>query len=105
MPIRLWDESRNAVNAIEMLQNGDYIIRSYENKPETWNLKPPLLTWLQVIAMHVVGLNEIAIRLPSILASMSSLFILFLWTFRLTKSYAFAFLGAGILATSAGFYG
>ena len=105
LPIRLWDESRNAVNAIEMLQNGDYIIRSYENKPETWNLKPPLLTWLQVIAMHVVGLNEIAIRLPSILASMSSLFILFLWTFRLTKSYAFAFLGAGILATSAGFYG
>ena len=69
LPIRLWDESRNAVNAIEMLQNGDYIIRSYENKPETWNLKPPLLTWLQVIAMHVVGLNEIAIRLPSILAS------------------------------------
>jgi 4-amino-4-deoxy-L-arabinose transferase-like glycosyltransferase len=103
--MRMWDESRNAVNAIEMYQNGDYIVRSYKNQPETWNLKPPLLTWLQVAAMHVAGVTDLAIRLPSILASFGSLLLLFLLVYRITSSHVFGFLGAGMLATSAGFYG
>ncbi|MFT7101254.1 MAG: 4-amino-4-deoxy-L-arabinose transferase-like glycosyltransferase, partial [Bacteroidia bacterium] len=29
LPMRLWDESRNAVNAIEMYQTGDWLVRTY----------------------------------------------------------------------------
>jgi len=105
LPMRLWDESRNAVNAIEMYTDGEFITRTFNHTPETYNLKPPLLTWLQVAAIHLVGVNELAIRLPSLLASLASLFLVFLLVYEMTQSRWFSFLALGILATSSGFYG
>jgi 4-amino-4-deoxy-L-arabinose transferase-like glycosyltransferase len=105
LPMRLWDESRNAVNAIEMYFSGNLITRTFNYAPETYNLKPPLLTWLQVVCIHIFGINELAIRFPSLLASIGSVIILFLLVRRITKDCWFSFLAAGILGTSSGFYG
>jgi 4-amino-4-deoxy-L-arabinose transferase-like glycosyltransferase len=105
LPLRLWDESRNAVNAAEMFESGDLIVRSFNYSPEEYNLKPPLLTWLQVLGMHVFGYEEIAIRLPSVLASIGSLILVYFIVFSITGNAIFSFLGSGITVTSAGFYG
>ena len=105
LPIRLWDESRNAVNAIEMFSSREYLIRTYNNSPETWNLKPPMLTWMQVGSMHLLGVNELAIRLPSVIASIIALVFVYLLTFKITKNKWFGFLSSVILVTSSGFYG
>jgi 4-amino-4-deoxy-L-arabinose transferase-like glycosyltransferase len=105
LPMRLWDESRNAVNAIEMYFSGNLITRTFNYAPETYNLKPPLLTWLQVVCIHIFGINELAIRFPSLLASIGSVIMLFLLVRRITKDCWFSFLAAGILGTSSGFYG
>ncbi|MBT8326513.1 MAG: glycosyltransferase family 39 protein [Bacteroidia bacterium] len=105
LPLRLWDESRNAVNAVEMYESGDWITRTYKNEPESYNLKPPMLSWFQSLAISVLGINEIAIRLPSIIASILSLMVVFTIVWISTKNTLFSFVSAGILATSAGFYG
>jgi len=68
LPIRIWDESRLAVNAWEMLQNGNWLVTHFESKPDLWNTKPPLMIWLQVLCMKIMGPSEIALRFPSALA-------------------------------------
>ncbi|OQA97623.1 MAG: Undecaprenyl phosphate-alpha-4-amino-4-deoxy-L-arabinose arabinosyl transferase [Bacteroidetes bacterium ADurb.Bin217] len=69
--IVLWDESRNAVNALEMLANKEYFVRHFNGAPDMWEVKPPLLIWLQLLSFKVFGINEFAIRFPSILATLS----------------------------------
>lgn len=44
LPLRLWDESRNAVSAIEMYETQDWLVSIVDYVPDNWDLKPPLLT-------------------------------------------------------------
>ena len=53
LPIRIWDESRLATNAYEMLKNGNFIVTYFDGKPDMWNTKPPLLIWLDVLFMKI----------------------------------------------------
>lgn len=92
--LRLWDEGRNAVNALEMVKNKNYWVTTYLGEPERWNTKPPLLIWLQSISFRVFGFNEWALRLPSALAV--SLITISLYKF-------FGILPALILLSSMGF--
>lgn len=69
LPIRIWDESRVANNAIEMYSSGDYLVTTYNGEADHWNTKPPLTVWSQVFFMHLVGPNELAVRLPSAIAA------------------------------------
>jgi len=69
LPIRLWDESRLAINALEMYYNKNYFVTHYMNQPDLWNTKPPLLIWLQVTSFHLFGINEFAFRFPSVIAN------------------------------------
>jgi|GEM_PF-2358525 len=68
--IQQWDEARNAVNTQEMLQNGNLLVRHFQGKPDNWELKPPLLIWLQCLSTKIFGLTEFGIRLPSALATL-----------------------------------
>ena len=72
-----WDESLFAVNACEMIHNHDYIGLFYKNLPDLFNTKPPCQVWLQVLFIQLVGYNELAIRLPSAIASSCSALLLF----------------------------
>ncbi len=75
--IRNWDESMYAVNAYEMDKNGQFITPYFKNLPDLWNSKPPFLLWLQVVFIKLIGFNELAIRLPSAIASCISAYVLY----------------------------
>lgn len=76
-PIQIWDESRLAVNAFEMLHAKNYMVTTYLDKPDMWNTKPPLLIWLHVLFLKMFGVNELAIRLPSAIAAVLTCFMLY----------------------------
>jgi 4-amino-4-deoxy-L-arabinose transferase-like glycosyltransferase len=103
LPIRIWDEGRIAVNAFEMYKNKNYIVTYFEGLPDMWNTKPPLLFWLQVICMHLVGVNEFAIRLPSALAVFGTCMAIIIFSQRYLKTFWFGFIAVILLVSSEGF--
>lgn len=100
--MRWWDESMFAVNTYEMMNNGKYFSLYFDNAPDLFNTKPPLSIWLQLIFVKAFGYNELAIRLPSAIAS--ALTVIFLFIF-IAKNYSFllAWISSLILLTSIGF--
>ena len=64
-----WDESRNGINAFEMMHNGDYFNFYFADKPDTWNNKPPLFIWLVILSYKIFGLNALGLRFPSAIAT------------------------------------
>jgi 4-amino-4-deoxy-L-arabinose transferase-like glycosyltransferase len=77
LPIQMWDESRNAVSAIEMMHNGDWLVRHYQNGVDTWETKPMLLLWLQILFFKILGINTLAVRLPSALATLGIVWLMY----------------------------
>ena len=73
-----WDESRRAVNAYEMMQNGKLLVTYFNGEPEMWGTKPPLLIWFQALSFKVFGASEFALRFPVALSGML-LALLILW--------------------------
>lgn len=69
---RLWDrdEPRNAGCAREMLQRGDWIVPVFNG--ELRGHKPVLLYWCIMAAYEVLGVSELAARLPSALCAIGS---------------------------------
>jgi len=79
LPIQSWDEARQAVNSLEMLRSGgQWLITTFDHQPDLWNTKPPLLIWLQAISLGILGPTEVAVRLPSLLASLGVVSLLYL---------------------------
>lgn len=76
---RLWDESRLAMNAANMLTSGNYLFTNYDHAPDFWNTKPHLLILFQVISMKLFGFTEGSIRLPSAVATFLSSFLIYFW--------------------------
>ena len=104
-PIIIWDESRLAVNALEMYQGGWSLVTTYGFAPDLWNTKPPLMIWLMTASLHLFGPSELALRLPSMIAAVGTLAIVFTFVRTNTKSLAAASLAVVLLGTSVGFYG
>src|SRR5688572_28822694 len=69
---RLWDrdEPRNAGCALEMLRRGDWVVPVFNAELRTH--KPVLLYWCIIAAYEVIGVGELAARLPSALAAIGS---------------------------------
>lgn len=103
IPIRLWDESRQALNAYEMLKNGNFLVTYYDGLPDLWNTKPPLLIWLQVGAMKIFGVNEFALRLPSALAALFTCMALYLFSKKIIANQWLGLFAAFVLITSQGY--
>ncbi len=104
-PINRWDESRLAVNAIEMRTTGLSLVTTFGFHPDLWNTKPPLLIWLMTLCMSVFGPNEGALRIPSALATLGSAAVVMGFSWKLTRT-SFAPLAAGVvLLTTRGFVG
>lgn len=99
--IRNWDEAMFAVNAYEMDQNNHLIVPYFNNMADMWNSKPPLQIWIQVLFIKLIGYNELAIRLPSALASSLSALVLFFF-FKKRTSLVFAFIVFFVFVTSSG---
>ena len=104
LPLLEWDEARLATNTYEMLQNpGNILVTTFGNNPDLWNTKPPLLIWLQVLSMKALGVNELALRLPSALAA-GFLCIFLYWLLATTiKRPWLGIISCLILVTSEGY--
>ena len=46
LPIYVWDEARDTINALEMLRTGDLLVTYFHGRPDLWNTKPPGAIWL-----------------------------------------------------------
>lgn len=103
LPFRVWDEARPAVQAYEMVQSSNYLVTTFEGKPDLWYTKPPLQVWLQVVCIQVFGYGELAIRLPSALAALGTCILLLWFLHRTTRSWWFGLMAGVVLVTTAGF--
>lgn len=99
--LRNWDESMFAVNAYEMSNNLNYIVPFYKNVPDMWNSKPPLQLWFQVLLIKLIGYNELAVRLPSALATSGSALLLFFF-FKKRTNIIFAMIVFFVFISSGG---
>lgn len=97
-----WDESMFAVNACEMIRNHNFIGLFYKNLPDLFNSKPPMQIWVQVLFIKLIGFNELAIRLPSALASSFSALLLFYFIRKRTTSLIYALCVFFVFITSLG---
>jgi 4-amino-4-deoxy-L-arabinose transferase-like glycosyltransferase len=71
LPLQIWDESRLANNALEMVRNGHWLVPFYGGIPDHWNVKPPLLIW-QMAGLMWLGLPPLlSVRLPTMLAALA----------------------------------
>ncbi|MFK7968809.1 MAG: ArnT family glycosyltransferase [Bacteroidia bacterium] len=102
LPVQTYDEARNAINTMEMLENGHWLTRHIEGKPDTWETKPPLFVWVQAGCMRMFGYNAFAVRLPSALATLMLAVLLWVWVGKQVHDWA-GFMSALILMTSKGF--
>jgi 4-amino-4-deoxy-L-arabinose transferase-like glycosyltransferase len=102
-PIRIWDEARLAINAYEMFKNGNLIVTYFDGSPEMWNTKPPLLIWMQVFFMKIIGVNELAIRLPSAIAAFFTCITLLIFSRSFLKNSWLGWIATFVLITSCGY--
>lgn len=102
-PLRLFDESRLALNAAEMMKHGNWLVPHYQGAPDMWNTKPPLLIWMQTILFKTMGPSELALRLPPAIAAVFTCLLLVLFTARHFKSYWFGLISVLVLLTSVGY--
>ncbi len=78
LPMELWDESRNANNALEIARHGGWMVPRFDGMPDHWNTKPPLLIWI-IAALSRTGLDPmLAVRLPSVVAAMATVLLVYL---------------------------
>lgn len=102
-PVEVWDEARNANNALEMFQSGWSLITTYDGKPDHWNTKPPLLIWIMSLSIKAFGPIELSLRIPSILASLATMMLVFSFCTYQLKRPIVGFLAILVLLTSTGY--
>jgi 4-amino-4-deoxy-L-arabinose transferase-like glycosyltransferase len=60
------DEVRRGLVTVEMMLSGNYMVPTINAEP--YLNKPPLYNWLLAASYKILGINELALRLPVILA-------------------------------------
>jgi 4-amino-4-deoxy-L-arabinose transferase-like glycosyltransferase len=73
----LWDidEGNNAACGYEMLESGNWIVPTFNYHLR--DDKPALIYWLQMGCYHTFGVNETAARLPSALAALFTIVVVY----------------------------
>lgn len=74
LPLNDTTEARYAEIARKMLESGDWVTLWHDYGVPFW-AKPPLSTWLGAAAMGLLGENELAVRLPSLLLGLATLWL------------------------------
>ena len=90
VPIQLWDEGKVAIKSLEMSTNGNWLVATVRNMPDMISVKPPLINWIQVLFIKIIGPDELAIRLPSAIAAWLTCMLIY-WFF--TRKYNEPWLG------------
>lgn len=80
MSVEIYDEARRAVSASEMAAGeANWLVPTYNGAPDHWGTKPSLLVLCQAFWMKFLGVGELAVRLPSALATLALCFLLTWW--------------------------
>lgn len=103
LSIRLWDESRLAINAYEMSHSGNWLVTTFDGTPDMWNTKPPLLIWIQAIFIKILGFGPLAIRMPIALATGITVYSLFRFLGKGVMNYTLGLITALVLITTSGY--
>jgi 4-amino-4-deoxy-L-arabinose transferase-like glycosyltransferase len=96
------DEARYGVSAFEMLRSKSLLVTTYAERPEYWNLKPPLGYWLIASSYSLFGCSALAMRLPSALFALAVVAATMRFC-RIWSNRRLAIAAGLILATSFGF--
>ena len=95
LPLSDYDEADYATIIKEMVLNKEYLNLTNFNQP--WFEKPPLYLWLASISVKIFGLNEMALRLPSVLSGIVTVALTFAIILETTGQPLTAFFGGLIL--------
>lgn len=80
MSVEIYDEARRAVSASEMAAGkSHFLVPTYNGGPDHWGTKPSLLVLCQAFWMKIFGVGELAVRLPSALATLALCCLLAWW--------------------------
>lgn len=74
-PIRNWDEARHGVNAYEMLNRGDFIVNTFGDQIDYYNLKPPLSYWVIMAGYKIAEFTPLGLRIFSALSALITIII------------------------------
>lgn len=96
------DEGRYAEIAREMLADGDWLMPHMNGIPHVQ--KPPLIYWFTAVSLAAFGREEWAARLPSALAAIGVVILIFLLAKRLFGDRNPAVAAALVLTTTGGFF-
>ncbi|CAN5674990.1 hypothetical protein BH11BAC1_BH11BAC1_10080 [soil metagenome] len=102
-PILMWDESRFAVNAFELLKSKNFIVTTFNGVPDLWNTKPPLNVWIIAASMKLFGYSELAIRLPSALAALFTSIAVYCFVRKQLNDPIAGFFSGAVLISSVGY--
>lgn len=105
VPIRIWDEAIYSNNAIEMAQSHNYFILTNNGVPSYYNTKPPMIIWFESISINLFGINEFAIRFPSMLALIGTVIGLVYFLKRNRQPIGTQLAAILVLLTSPGYMG
>jgi len=81
-PIYDHDEARHGVSAYEMIQSGDWIVTTYKESPDYWNLKPPLSEWIICAFFAILGFTKTAFRAYAAVSIFLCVLMVFLWSWK-----------------------
>ncbi len=70
--IQDWDEARHGVSAYEMVRNNEWVVTTYGNEIDYWNLKPPLSEWIIAFGYYIFGFSPLGMRIYSAIAMIST---------------------------------
>lgn len=94
-PLYSPDEGRYGIASLQMAEGGSWLVPRFRGQAHL--KKPPLTYWSQAIALRLLGRTELAVRLPSLLASSLTILVLYL-TARRLASASVAALAVGTVA-------
>ncbi len=103
--IKIWDEARGANNAIEMLENNDYLVVRFDGNPDRWNTKTSLFIIAKVISYKIFGINEFAARFPSAFFVLLTAFLLLFFSYKYLKEFWTGALTILIMVNTSGYMG
>lgn len=110
VPLTDTTEARYGEIARLMLETGDWVTPYFDYGVPFWG-KPPLAFWLEAGSYKLFGVNEFAGRLPSLLATLASMAVLYrfacevwsrligLWTLVIFATSAVVYVNAGAILT------
>lgn len=104
--IKIWDESSSAQNSVEMLTGKHYLVVYHDGVPlHDVDTRPPVNLWLKVISYKIFGINEFAVRFPTIVAAILTMLILIMFGHKYLKNKLFIILILFLIGITPGYMG